>query len=113
MLLKSDAYDACIGYFADNLHIFEGTSNIASGSPISDIVTDQVADMLMTFCAQQTQLSNEVRLTVVAEGDRLVDDIEQILGMHWNTGATSEQKEFIEEYFLLLKNSLDSQVNNL
>ena len=112
MLLKSDAYDACIGYFADNLNIFEGKSNTASGTSISDIVTDQVADMLMTFCSQQTQLNNEVRLTVVAEGDRLVDDIEQILGMHWNNAATTEQKEFIEEYFLLLKNSLDSQVNN-
>ena len=113
MLLKSNAYDACIGYFADNLHIFEGKSNTASGTPISDIVTDQVADMLISFCSQQTQLSNEVRLEVVAEGDRLVDDIEQILGMHWNNAATSEQKDFIEEYFLLLKNSLDSQVNNL
>jgi len=112
MLLKSDAYDACIGFFTDNLNIFEGKSNTVSGAPISDIVTDQVADMLMSFCSQQTQLSNEVRLTVIAEGDRLVDDIEQILGMHWNNAATAEQKEFIEEYFLLLKNSLDSQVNN-
>jgi len=113
MLLNSDAYDACIGYFADNLNIFEGKSNVESGQPISDIVTDQVADMLMTFCSQQTQLSNEVRLTVVAEGDRLVDDIEQILGKHWDSAATAEQKSFIEEYFLLLKNSLDSQVNTL
>jgi len=112
MLLNSDAYDACIGYFADNLNIFEGKSNTESGTSISDIVTDQVADMLMTFCSQQTQLNNEVRLIVVAEGDRLVDDIEQILGVHWNNAATTEQKEFIEEYFLLLKNSLDSQVNN-
>ena len=113
MLLKSEAYEACIGYFADNLHIFEGKSNTASGIPISDVVTDQVADMLMNFCSQQTQISNDVRLKVVSEGDRLVDDIEQILGMHWDRAATSEQQEFIEEYFLLLKNSLDSQVNNL
>ena len=67
MLLKSDAYDACIGFFTDNLNIFEGKSNTVSGAPISDIVTDQVADMLMSFCSQQTQLSNEVRLTVIAE----------------------------------------------
>jgi len=113
MLLDSDAYDACIGYFADNLNIFEGKSNIENGESIADIVTDQVADMLMTFCSQQTQLSNEVRLTVVAEGDRLVEDIEQILGTHWNSAATAEEKSFIEEYFLLLKNSLDSQVPGL
>ena len=116
MLLKSEAYEACIGYFADNLDIFEGKSsatNIANGTSISDIVTDQVADMLMNFCSQQTQLSNDVRLSVIAEGDKLVDDIEQILGKSWDHIATIEQRSFIEEYFLLLKNSLDSQVPNL
>jgi hypothetical protein len=113
MLLKSDAYEACIGFFSDNLHIFEGHSKTANGTPISDVVTDQVADMLIAFCSQQTQLSNDVRLSVIAEGDQLVDDIEQILGMHWHHDATAEQKEFIEEYFLLLKNSLDSQVEKI
>lgn len=110
MLLDSEAYDACIGYFTDNLNLFEGPSGSAKGALISDIVSDQVADMLITFFQQQTQLSNEVRLTVISEGDRLVDDLEQILGRLWEKPATSSQVEFIEEYFLLLKNSLDSQV---
>lgn len=110
MLLDSEAYDACIGYFADNLNLFEGPSGPASGDLISEIVSDQVADMLMTFCQQQTQLSNDVRLSVIAEGDKLVEDIEQILGRLWDKPATATQVEFIEEYFLLLKNSLDSQV---
>jgi len=110
MLLDSEAYDACIGYFADNLNLFEGPSGPVAGDLISDIVSDQVADMLMTFCQQQKQLSNEVRLGVIAEGDKLVDDIEQILGRLWEKPATASQTEFIEEYFLLLKNSLDSQV---
>lgn len=113
MLLKSDAYEACIGYFTDNLVIFEGKANTTSGIPISDVVTDQVADMLMDFCRQQPQLTNAIRLKVVAEGDKLVDDIEQILGKNWEQTATPEQQSFIEEYFLLLKNSLDSQVHNL
>lgn len=113
MLLKSEAYEACINYFADNLNIFEGKSTATSGTLISDIVTDQVADMLMTFCSQQSQLNNDVRLLVVAEGDKLVDDIEQILGKNWDCPASEEQQSFIEEYFLLLKNSLDSQVPNL
>jgi len=112
MLLNSEAYQACIGYFADNLHIFEGKPSTIKGIPISDVVTDQVADMLMTFCAQQKQLTNDARLKIIAEGDQLVDDIEQILGMHWHHTATSEQQEFIEEYFLLLKNSLDSQIDH-
>lgn len=110
MLLKSEAYEACIGYFAENLNIFEGKANTATGKPIADVVTDQVADMLMNFCHQQPQLTNQVRLVVVAEGDKLVDDIEQILGKNWEHTATAEQTVFIEEYFLLLKNSLDSQV---
>ena len=110
MLLDSEAYDACIGYFADNLNLFEGPSGATQGALISDIVSDQVAEMLITFFQQQTQLSNEVRLTVISEGDRLVDDIEQILGRLWEKPATLSQIEFIEEYFLLLKNSLDSQV---
>ncbi|WP_022942424.1 DUF3802 family protein [Psychromonas hadalis] len=113
MLLNSEAYEACIGYFSDHLGLFEGQNGLAQGALIADIVSDQVAEMLLTFCQQQTQLSNEVRLIVIAEGDRLVDDIEQILGRLWDKPATVAQTEFIEEYFLLLKNSLDSQVPTL
>jgi len=110
MLLKSDAYDACISYFADNLSIFEGTTRLATGEVIADIVLDEVSQLLMSFCEQQPQLSNETRLMVVAEGDKLAEDIEQILGKCWEHKASQEQVEFIKEYFLLVKNSLDSQV---
>jgi len=110
MLLNSDAYHACIGYFADNLDLFDGTTGPVSGELIADIVSDQVAEMLLAFFQQQTQLNAEVRLKVIAEGDKLVDDIEQILGRFWEKPATVSQTEFITEYFLLLKNSLDSQV---
>jgi hypothetical protein len=110
MLLDSDAYDACISYFSDNLNLFEVPGGSAKGPLISDIVSDQVAEMLIAFFQQQTQLSNKVRLMVISEGDKLVDDIEQILGHLWDMPATESQTEFIEEYFLLLKNSLDSQV---
>jgi len=67
----------------------------------------------MTFCQQQPQLTNETRLIVVAEGDKIVDDMEQILGKCWENKASEEQVIFIKEYFLLVKNSLDSQVPNL
>jgi hypothetical protein len=110
MLLASDAYEACIGYFADNLDIFEGKDGLGQGDLISDIVSEQVAKMLIRFCQQQPQLSSETRIAVIADGDKLVDDIEQILGRFWEQPATPEQARFIEEYFLLLKNSLDSQV---
>lgn len=110
MLLKSDAYDACVCYFSDNLDIFEGKDGQGDGELISDIVSDQVADMLLCFCKQQPQLSSKVRMTVISDGDKLVDDIEQILGRFWDKPATTEQTLFIKEYFLLLKNSLDSQV---
>jgi hypothetical protein len=113
MLLNSEAYDACIGYFTDNLNLFEGQKGPVQGVLISDIVSDQVANMLLTVCQQQTQLNNEIRFKVIAEGDKLVDDIEQILGRIWDKPATLSQIEFINEYFLLLKNSFDSQVANL
>lgn len=113
MLLKSDAYEACIGYFADNLNIFDVQTNDLKGDLIADIVSDQVADMLLCFCQQQPQLTNATRLVVIAEGDQLVDDIEQILGRKWEQVATPSQTEFIQEYFLLLKNSLDSQVSTI
>lgn len=113
MLLKSDAYDACLGYFADNLSVFEGKSGPSGAKLVSDLVTDHVADMLSTFFAQQTQLNNEIRLSVVAEGDKLLEDIEQVLGQNWEGHATEEQQAFIDEYFILLKNSLDSQVQHL
>lgn len=112
MLLKSEAYDACIGYFADNLNLFEGPSGPAKGALISDIVSDQVANMLLNFCQQQPQLDDKARFKVISEGDKLVDDIEQILGRQWNKSASAAQIEFIEEYFLLLKNSLDSQISD-
>lgn len=110
MLLNSDAYDACISYFADNLNLFETFSGSKEGTLISDIVADQVANMLLVFCQQQPQLDDKARFKVIAEGDKLVEDIEQILGRQWNKPASATQIEFIEEYFLLLKNSLDSQI---
>ena len=111
MLLNSEAYHACIGYFADNLELFEGDNGSANGDLIADIVSDQVADMLLTFFQQQAHLSQKLRLKVMAEGDTLVEDIEQILGRFWEKPATASQAEFINEYFLLLKNSLDSQAS--
>jgi len=111
MLLDSEAYDACIGYFADNLTLFEGVNDAAVGDLIADIVSDQVAEMLLTFFQQQRHLSHKIRLQVMAEGDKLVEDIEQILGRFWEKPATEAQAEFINEYFLLLKNSLDSQAS--
>lgn len=111
MLLKSEAYQACIGYFSDNLNLFEDANEPATGELIVDIVSDQVADMLLTFFQQQTQLVQQVRLNIIAEGDHLVDDIEQILGRFWDKPATVSQQAFIEEYFLLLKNSLDSEAS--
>lgn len=111
MLLNSDAYHACIGYFADNLNLFEGVTGPVTDDLIADIVSDQVAGMLLTFFQQQTQLDAAVRLQVIAEGDNLVEDIEQILGRFWDKPATISQAEFIKEYFLLLKNSLDSQAS--
>jgi len=113
MLLKSDAYEACIGYFSENIDIFEGKDSGGNGELISDIVSDQVVDMLLIFCQQQPQLTSEVRLSVIADGDKLVDDLEQMLGHFWNKSANIEQTKFIKEYFLLLKNSLDSQVPSL
>lgn len=113
MLLKSDAYDACISYFSDHLSIFEKKSGNNTGYLIVDIVHDQVADMLMNFFIQQPQLTNEARLAVVVEGDKLVEDIEQILGKCWEHSASKEQVLFINEYFVLLKNSLDSQIPHL
>ena len=110
MLLKSAAYDACVCYLADNLDLFEELTENKQGELISDIVSDQVAKMLLSFCQQQPQLSSTTRLAVIADGDKLVDDIEQILGRFWDKPASVVQTEFIEEYFLLLKNSLDSQV---
>ena len=112
MLLKSNAYDDCIGYFSENLDIFEGKNGSGEGDLISDLVSDHVANMLLSFCQQQPQLSSETRLTVIADGDKLVDDIEQMVGRCWNKPATLEQQQFIQEYFLLLKNSLDSQVKH-
>ncbi|GLS90923.1 hypothetical protein GCM10007916_19900 [Psychromonas marina] len=111
MLLNSEAYHACIGYFADNLALFEGVNDAAAGDLIADIVSDQVAGMLLTFFQQQRHLSHKTRLQVMAEGDKLVEDIEQILGRFWEKPATAAQAEFINEYFLLLKNSLDSQAS--
>ena len=111
MLLNSNAYDACIGYFSDNLDLFDGADGAVTADFIADIVTDQVAGMLLAFFQQNKDLSHSLRLKIIAEGDSLVEDIEQILGRFWDKHATVLQDEFIKEYFLLLKNSLDSQVS--
>lgn len=110
MLLQSEAYGSCINYLADHLNIFEGKKGAVEGTVIAELVKDKTADMLIDFCDQQEHLSNHARLEVIAEGDDIVRDIEQVLGKCWHYKATEAQYAFLEEYFLILKNSLDSQV---
>ena len=110
MLLKSEAYKVCIDYFIDNISIFE-SNNASPDSPlIVDLVVENTAGMLMDFCEQQQHLDEAIRNSVIADGDKLIEELEHILGRLWKKPATSAQIEFLEEYFLLLKNSLDSQV---
>ncbi|KPU82748.1 topoisomerase II [Psychromonas sp. PRT-SC03] len=109
MLLGSDAYDACIGYFADNLNLFETNTGLSSKLLVSDIVEWQVVDLLQVFCSQQVNLSAQHRLDVISDGDQFIDHLEQVLGRAWGCIATEPQVEFIIEYFLLIKNSLDSE----
>lgn len=114
MLLKSDAYKACVDYFIDNLSIFdnenENENNNVNANLIANIIILNTSNMLMTFCEQQPQLDTLTRNSVIADGDLLIEELEHILGRFWNKAATAEQEEFLNEYFLLLKNSLDSQV---
>ena len=110
MLLKSEAYKACIDYFVDNINLFESGDAPVNSPLVADIVIEYTADMLMTFCKQQTHLDEVTRNAVIEDGDKLIGELEYILGRLWKKPATLEQVEFLEEYFLLLKNSLDSQV---
>ena len=110
MLLKSEAYKACIDYFVDNIDVFENNEASPNAPLIADLVVESTADMLMAFCEQQVHIDQIVRNEVIAEGDKLIEELEHILGRLWENPATTEQIAFLEEYFLLLKNSLDSQV---
>jgi hypothetical protein len=110
MLLKSEAYKACIDYFVDNLFIFDNDDESANTDLIADIVIKNTANMLMSFCKQQPNLDKLTRNSVIVEGDKLIEELEHILGRLWKKPATQTQIEFLDEYFLLLKNSLDSQI---
>lgn len=110
ILLTSEAYKSCIDYFIDNLVIFETDERSTNTELIEEIVTNNTAKMLMSFCAQQAHIDQLTRNKVILEGDKLVEELKHILGNLWKKPATRAQIEFLDEYFLLLKNSLDSQI---
>ncbi|CAH0533680.1 hypothetical protein VST7929_01551 [Vibrio stylophorae] len=110
MIIGTSGYDALIEYLVESFSLFEGGAVVSDGETLEDFVTDKVATMVMTICEQKTQLEAEQRFALLAEADKIVEELAEVLASRWQKPLCEKQREFLGEFIDLLKNLFDSEV---
>ncbi|MGX9416135.1 DUF3802 family protein [Vibrio sp. RC27] len=109
MVVDTDGYLALIEHLSENLSIF--TSNGDTGEEsIEDIVSDMVTSNIMALFAQNPEMHSSVRFRLLKEVDFVFADLAEVLAGCWQSKATNQQVEFLDEFIGLVKNLFDSAV---
>ena len=115
MITNSEGYIQLIHFLADNLAIFENSSQPQSSATesIGDIFSEHIANNTITVCNQHINLTEKHRFVIIREIDAIVSDMEEVLSSAWNRPPNQTQMEFIEEFVGLVKNLFDSELTKL
>ncbi|WAJ69358.1 DUF3802 family protein [Catenovulum adriaticum] len=108
MVTESQAYIELIGYFTENIALFESQDTATTGQTIGSLIEEKISDNVMKFFEQHPDLPQDTRLDVVREADAIVTDLEEFLSRRLEQEATEPQKAFIIEFSALIKNLFDS-----
>lgn len=108
MVTESQAYIELIGYFTENIALFEQQNTAQTGQTIGSLIEEKISDNVINFFEQHPNLEQSVRLDVVREADAIVTDLEEFLSRRLEQQATEPQKAFIIEFAALIKNLFDS-----
>lgn len=111
MVTDSEGYIHIIEYLTEHLSLFENVS-IGSNSKQTVIreIEEQLSAQLISLCSQNKNLTFNTRNTIVREIDAIVNDLEEIFSNVVNNPISEEQKEFIHEFSMLIKNLFDTEI---
>lgn len=112
MVTDTDGYIHIIEYLTEHLSLFE--NSIASNSnseSIMEIIEQELSEQIIAVCSQNDELTFNQRNTIVREVDSIVYDLEEILSGVVNNQINPEQRSFIKEFALLIKNLFDTEIH--
>lgn len=112
MVTDSGGYIHIIEYLTEHLSLFENAAPASAGSQtVMTEIEEQLSEQIIMVCSQNESLTFNQRNTIVREVDSIVYDLEEILSTVVNNPVTSEQKDFIHEFAMLIKNLFDTEIH--
>lgn len=113
MVTDTEGYVHIITYLTEHLSLFENTSSSPSDSEsVMEIIEQELTEQIIMVCSQNDQLTFNQRNTIIREVDAIVSDLQEILSGVVNNKANADQKEFLKEFALLIKNLFDTEVHS-
>jgi len=112
MVTDTDGYIQIIEYLTEHLALFENSSNAEFGADtVMEVIEQELSEQIIMVCGQNEQLSFNQRNTIIREVDAIVYDLEEILSGVVNNPVSNEQKSFLKEFSLLIKNLFDTEIH--
>lgn len=110
IVIHTTGYDALTEYLVEHLALFEKTATSAQQTTTEQVVTDLIANQIMTLFAQNPAIEQDRRFQLLQEADAVLADLHQILEGMWLQSPSKEQIHFLEEFIFLLKNLFDTAI---
>ncbi|TWX52983.1 DUF3802 family protein [Colwellia hornerae] len=112
MVTDTEGYIHIIEYLTEHFSLFENSPSVrADSDTVMNVIEQELSEQIISICSQNEALSFNQRNTVIREVDAIVYDLEEILSGVINNKVTDEQKIFIKEFALLIKNLFDSEIH--
>ena len=112
MVTDSEGYIHIIEYLTEHLSLFENvaTPNANTQTVITEI-EEQLSEQIISVCSQNENLTFNQRNTIVREVDSILYDLQEILSNVINNPVSHDQKLFIHEFSMLIKNLFDTEIH--
>lgn len=113
MVTDTDGYVHIIEYLTEHFSLFENSSaSGTSNETVMEVIEQELTEQVILVCSQNDKLSFNQRNTIIREVDAIVYDLEEILSGVINNVVTEEQKLFLKEFALLIKNLFDTEIHS-
>jgi hypothetical protein len=113
MVTDTEGYIHIIEYLTEHFSLFENSPSVSADSDtVMTVIEQELSEQIISICSQNEALSFNQRNTIIREVDAIVYDLEEILSGVINNKVTNEQKKFIKEFALLIKNLFDSEIHS-
>lgn len=108
MITSQEGYVHLIQYLTEKLDLFEHPGSSVAGFSVGEVIETKLADAVMKIVQQHDPMASDDRFLLVRESDAIVYDLREVLSSCWESSASLDQVEFIEEYIGLIKNLFDT-----